>query len=289
MWRRVLQQAFLAFCTAAPAAAQSDVLQEIEALDWYQQQALHNVPGSRSTYSLGPNERMVLGDQARRFLALTQGDSGWEHSVAVIEKLSGPDAGSFVDIQYFETGYLKDDDWDEMSPDRLIQEHKKKVWKTNIIRKVNDYATVEILGWAEEPVYDKNDNTICWAIELRDSEGATSINAVALELGRHGVSVLAWIGDPRQFQSVGATLGPTMDRYRFREGARYADFVPGDALATVGLQEVLLGTHLDKRDADILVAARVLVFLRKFWYVPKEFWFILPLTVLAVVGLARRY
>ena len=288
MLKHFLQLLPVAFCTAVPAMAQTELDKEIRDLSWYKREAVYNIPGSRGAYSLGANERMLMGDQARRFLELTLGNSGGEDAVAVIEILSGPTAGSLVYIQDCNIGYLDEESWDKVSPEALIQDHIKSLWATNIVRKVNGYPTLEILSWAQEPTYDKSHDEIYSAVEMRDSEGATMIVAVALKLGRYGVSVLTWIGDPRQFQDVETILGPTLSRYSFQEGARYADFVPGDAVATARLRDVMLDVHSQERDAGALMAAQVLIFLRKFWYIPEYLWFILPLTFMVVARLAMR-
>ena len=143
----------------------------IEALDWQAQRVAYDVPGSKSTYSLGPDERIVLGAQARRYLALTQGIDGWPDVVALIESTGGPTAGSFIDIEYHKIGYLEDGDWTDVAPDSLLQEIVDGTRESNPIRAQNGYPTLEVLGWAEEPFYNQRNNTVYWATRLRDSEG----------------------------------------------------------------------------------------------------------------------
>ena len=114
MFKRTALTLLLALLVAAPALAQSHVWEALEALNWKSDPVAYEVPGSKSTYSLASDERIVLGDQARRYLALTQGIDGWPEVVALIESTSGPMAGSFIDIEYHEIGYLEDEDWKDV-------------------------------------------------------------------------------------------------------------------------------------------------------------------------------
>ena len=279
MLERFALTLFLAVVAAAPAAAQSD---PIEALDWQAQRVAYEVPGSKSTYSLGPDERIVLGAQARRYLALTQGIDGWPDVVALIESTGGPTAGSFIDIEYHEIGYLEDGDWTDVAPDSLLQEIIDGTRESNPIRAQNGYPTLEVLGWAEEPFYNQRNNTVYWATRLRDSEGMESINAIALKLGRHGYAKLTWTGGPEQFRNAKVALGPALASYDYKEGARYADFRAGDAVAAVGLGALAVSMMTGNRKAwgtGLLAGAMILL---------KKFWYLLLLPFLALGRLFRR-
>ena len=268
MFKRSALPLLLAVFAAAPALAQSNGWEQLEALDWKSETVAYDVPGSKSTYSLGADERIVLGDQARRFLALTQGVDGWPDVVALIESTGGPMAGSFIDIEYHEIGYLEDGDWKDIAPDSLLQDIIDGTRESNSVRKENGYPTLEVLGWAEQPFYNERNNTVYWATHLRDSDGFESINAIALKLGRHGYSKLTWTGDPQQFQDAKLSLGPALRAYDYNEGARYADFVSGDAVAAVGLGALAIGMMTgNKKGWAAGFFAGALLLLKKFWYI----------------------
>ncbi|MDJ0943023.1 MAG: DUF2167 domain-containing protein [Kiloniellales bacterium] len=264
MFQRPALILFLAAAAASPATAQSD---PVEDLHWQSQRLVYEIPGSKSSYDLGPNERIVVGAQARRFLELTQGIDGWPDVVALIESTGGPAAGSFIDIEYHEIGFLEDEDWKDVAPDSLLQEIIDGTRDSNPIRAENGYPTLEVLGWAEEPHYNARNNTVYWATRLRDSEGIEAINAIALKLGRHGYSRLTWTGDPEQFQNAKMALGPALTSYDYQEGARYADFRAGDAVAAVGLGALAVGMMTGNKKAwGAGILAGALVLLKKFWY-----------------------
>lgn len=268
MFKRSALTLLLALFVAAPALAQSDVWEALEALDWKTDLAAYEVPGSKSSYSLASDERIVLGAQARRYLALTQGIDGWPDVVALIEATGGPMAGSFIDIEYHEIGYLEDEDWKDVAPDSLLQDIIEGTRESNPVRAENGYPTLEVLGWAQEPFYNERNNTVYWATHLRDSEGGESINAIALKLGRHGYSRLTWAGDPQQFQDAKLALGPALRAYNFKDGARYADFTAGDAVAAMGLGALAVGMMTgNKKGAVAGFFAAALLLLKKFWYI----------------------
>jgi len=265
MLQRFAMTLFLAVVAAAPAAAQSD---PIEALDWQSQRLAYEIPGSKGTYNLGPDERIVVGAQARKYLELTQGIDGWPDVVALIESTGGATAGSFIDIEYHEIGFLEDEDWKDVVPDSLLQEIIDGTRESNPIRAENGYPTLEVLGWAEEPHYNERNNTVYWATQLRDSEGIEVINAIALKLGRHGYSRLTWTGDPQQFQDAKMALGPALTSYDYQEGARYADFRAGDAVAAVGLGALAVSMMTGNKKAwGAGIFAGALILLKKFWYI----------------------
>lgn len=267
MSKRLVLSLLLVLFATAPATAQSDSWELIEALDWQSQRVAYQVPGSKSTYNLGPNERIVLGEQARRYLELTQGVDGWVEVVALIEATGGPTVGSFIDIEYHEIGYLEDEDWKDVAPESLLQDIIEGTRDANPIREKNGYPTLEVLGWAEEPYYSERKNTVYWATRLRDSTGGETINAIALKLGRHGYSKLTWTGDPQQFLDAKVALGPALGSYDYQEGARYADFQTGDAVAAVGLGALAVGMMTGNKKAwGAGLFAGALVLLKKFWY-----------------------
>lgn len=268
MFKRSAPILLLALFAAAPALAQSNGWEALEALDWKTDIVAYEVPGSKSTYSLASDERIVLGDQARRYLALTQGIDGWPDVVALIESTGGSMAGSFIDIEYHEVGFLQDEDWKDVAPDSLLQDIVEGTRESNSVRAENGYPTLEVLGWAQEPFYSERNNTVYWATHLRDSDGYESINAIALKLGRHGYSKLTWTGDPQQFQDAKMALGPALRAYNFKEGARYADFTAGDAVAAVGLGALAVGMMTgNKKGWAAGFFAGALLLLKKFWYI----------------------
>ncbi len=264
MFQRLALPLFLLAVAATPATAQTD---PIEALDWQSQRLAYDVPGSKSTYNLGPDERIVVGAQARRYLELTQGIDGWPDVVALIESTGGPTEGSFIDIEYHEIGFLEDEDWKDVAPDSLLQEIIDGTRESNPARAESGYPTLEVLGWAEEPNYNERNNTVYWATRLRDSEGYDVINAIALKLGRHGYSRLTWTGDPEQFRNAQVALGPALTSYDYKDGARYADFRAGDAVAAVGLGALAVSMMTGNKKAwGAGIFASALILLKKFWY-----------------------
>lgn len=268
MFKRSVLALLLAVSATAPALAQSDIRAALDTLDWKTAAVAYDLPGSNSVYSLNPGERLVLGKQARRYMALMEGADAWPDVDAVVESQSGPTEGSFILIEYHEIGFLADDDWKDVASDTLLAEIVEATRQTNEVRRANGYPTLEVQGWVQEPYYSKRRNTVYWAIDVRDSRGFALINAVAMKLGRHGFSKLTWAGLREQFQDAKMALGPALRAYNFKEGARYADFRDGDVIAAVGLGAMAMSLMTgNKRAFGGGILAGALVLLKKFWYV----------------------
>ena len=215
-----------------PALAQDDAAKrEVETLPWEPGPGLRTVHGADATYRQSSTQLWLGGQIAARALFLSQGTDEWTNVVGL---LVDPGLGTRVVIEHLNTGYIADIDWNDFEAAVVLDLAQELLEESNAERSRSGYPTLELLGYAAPPQYDEDLDTVHWAFRYRNSNGVVGINASAMVLSRDGFSVITWSGPTHQFRGR-ATLAAAVEAYSFNEGARYADYRPGDALAGVGL------------------------------------------------------
>jgi len=167
------------------------------------------------------------------------------------------DAGGYAFIIQFENmGYVKDADADKIDYDDLLKDLKESSVKENEERKKQNVFTMDLLGWAAKPYYDKNTKVLHWAKEysIPGAEQHT-LNYDIRILGRKGVLTLQAVSAMDQLDSVNSHIGDVLGMVNFKEGNRYSDFdsktdevaawtigglVAGKVLAKVGFFAVIM-------------------------------------------------
>lgn len=171
----------------------------------------------------------------------------------------GPFADSsyaFV-ITYDAMGYVKDDDADKINYNDMLKEMQSGEKEENAERVKQGYTTIHMVGWAQQPFYDKTNKVLHWAKELKfgtDAEQNTLNYEVRL-LGRRGVLSLNAVATMSEFALVKKDIDKVLAMPSFTKGNTYAEFdskvddvaawtigglVAGKVLAKAGLFALLL-------------------------------------------------
>lgn len=167
------------------------------------------------------------------------------------------DAGGYAFIIQFEDiGYVKDADADKIDYNDLLKELKESSAKENEERKKQNVFTMDLLGWAAKPYYDKQTKVLHWAKEYSiPGEEKHTLNYDIRILGRKGVLTLQAVSAMDQLDSVNHNIGDVLGMVTFKEGNRYSDFdsktdevaawtigglVAGKVLAKVGFFAVIM-------------------------------------------------
>ena len=167
------------------------------------------------------------------------------------------DAGGYAFIvNYEDIGYVKDHDADKINYDDLLKELKESSEKDNEERKKMNLFTMDLLGWAAKPYYDKEKKVLHWAKEF-SIPGAEqhTLNYDVRILGRKGVLTLQAVSSMQELDSVNSHIDEVLGMVTFSEGNRYAEFdsktdevaawtigglVAGKVLAKVGFFAIIL-------------------------------------------------
>ena len=157
----------------------------------------------------------------------------------------GPlDHGSWaVTVSYEEQGYVKDDDADKINYDDMLKKMQQQAHDANPGREKAGYPSIEIVGWAAPPRYDKVTHKLYWAKDLKfgGDEGDT-LNYDIRVLGRRGVLVLGAISSMNDFPGINQQIPSILSMVDFQAGNTYADFDPKvDKIAEYGLGALVAG------------------------------------------------
>lgn len=148
-----------------------------------------------------------------------------------------------VVITYQEDGYVKDDEAASINYTDLLKTMKESTVEENEERIKAGYEKVELVGWAEQPHYDKANHKLYWAQDLRFGDDPDhTLNYDVRVLGRRGVLSLNAIASTDQLQSIQVDMQSVMSFVEFNDGNRYTDFTPGvDKVAAFGIGALIAG------------------------------------------------
>ncbi len=178
------------------------------------------------------------------------------------------DAPWFMSVRFERSGFVKDDDAQKWDVDELLQSYKDGTEAANAERKKMGVPEMEILGWAQKPVYDAGTHRLAWAMSSRD-KGATAnepqgVNYNTYALGREGYFSMNLVTDLDALPTYKPAAHTLLDGMQFAEGKRYADFNPStDRVAEYGLAALVVGAAAKK----LGLFATLALLLAKFWKV----------------------
>lgn len=189
--------------------------------------------GDNATLELPEGYVFLDAEETVKFMELTQNtSSGREYTF-------GPEGLDwFAVLEFDDTGYVKDDE--EIDADALLESVRVGTAESNKMRRERGWAEMHITGWRFKPRYDAQSNRLEWAIDAQ-SEGQTVTNFNTRVLGRRGVTSVVLVAGPEQLDQVVPLFKQVLAGYTFNEGERYAEFKPGDKVATYGLAALVAG------------------------------------------------
>lgn len=149
----------------------------------------------------------------------------------------------FIVLEYSEDGFVKDDDADKFNYDDMIKKLRADAAASNEERKKEGYGTVEIIGWATPPRYDKSAKKLYWAKEIAfNGSPEHTLNYNIRMLGRKGVLVANAVAGMQDLAKIEAATPQILSMVDFNTGNRYADFdKKTDKVATYGIAGLILG------------------------------------------------
>ncbi|HMG16566.1 MAG TPA: DUF2167 domain-containing protein [Saprospiraceae bacterium] len=128
-------------------------------------------------------------------------------------------------ISYESLGYVNDKDADNINFDELLLKLKNEVKETNNQRKSDGFNSIELIGWASKPYYDKNKKVLHWAKELKfGRDKLNTLNYNLRILGRNGVLVLNAVANINKLNEVESLLDEVITSFQFLKANKYSDF-----------------------------------------------------------------
>jgi uncharacterized membrane-anchored protein len=166
----------------------------------------------------------------------------------IFPKDKGPlDLGSWaVTVNYEDGGYVKDDDAEKINYDDLLKKMQQQVKDVDPEREKEGYPSIDLVGWAAPPRYDKTTHKLYWAKDLKFGDSPEdTLNYDIRILGRHGVLVLGAISSMNTFPEIDQKVPTILSMVDFQPGNSYADFDPKiDKVAEYGLATLIAGGAL---------------------------------------------
>jgi uncharacterized membrane-anchored protein len=208
-------------------------------------------PIAKLPWKLGP-QHVDLGHNASLDLPAGHRFLGLPDAAQVMEKMGNlsnenllgiavsdrEDADYLVSIRYEEEGYVKDDD--KLDAKELLESIRSGEDEYNEERKKRGFPPIHAEGWFEEPVYDKADHKLMWALKVASTDGA-SINLSTRILGRRGYVSVTLISGPEKIAQYRNDGHVWVDATTFNPGSRYTDFNGAtDKVAKYGLAGLIL-------------------------------------------------
>ena len=199
------------------------------------------LPEARATLDLGTAYDFYGPDDARKILTTIWGNppgAGDGILGLVMPAGKGPltDAWGAV-VTYDPSGYVSDEDAATVDYTKILEQLREGEAEDNAERRKNGYPELTLMGWAEQPHYDRVSHSVIWARDLKVSNSQTDgLNYDVRTLGRGGVLSLNLISGMDHLDEVKAAAHEFASHASFDPGARYADFDPNmDKKAEYGI------------------------------------------------------
>ncbi len=185
--------------------------------------------------------------------------------LGVVLPPKGQEAAWAMVVSWDGEGHVADDDAAKMDYGDLLKTMQEDAEESNPERAKQGYSTVELLGWAEQPHYDRETHKIYWAKKLRfsDDPQVTTLNYSVRILGARGVLELNTIDRNENLPAVAKASKDILAVTSLTKGNRYEDFQDGiDPVKAGGITALIVGGVLAKKVGLLAVIG---VFLLKFF------------------------
>ncbi len=227
----------LTLCFSAQAQEVEEAVEEEPFIQW--QPGPATAPVGDVAQIEVPEEFVYLDAEHTKRLMEAFGNPLSQTEMATVAPMSDEEQW-FLVFEWDAIGYVKDDE-EDLDADSILKSIRAGTEAANEIRRERGWATMDIVGWHEEPRYEPVTNNLTWAI-VGSSEGQQNINRIIKLLGRRGVMTATLVSSPEELAAASTASDRLLAGYSFKEGSRYAEFIPGtDKLAEVGLAALVVG------------------------------------------------
>ena len=176
--------------------------------------------------------------------------------------VSQTNAWAFI-LSYDESGYVKDEDADEIDYDEMLKSIQESEAESNEQRVAAGYAPVHILAWASKPYYDKDRKILHWAKKLQfgneaQADGDLTLNYDVRILGRKGVLSMNAVGTMSQLGDINKHIPDVLSIAEFKKGYTYSEFNPSvDKVAAYTIGGLIAGKLLAKTGILLLLLKNI--------------------------------
>ncbi|HLT31008.1 MAG TPA: DUF2167 domain-containing protein [Myxococcaceae bacterium] len=141
----------------------------------------------------------------------------------------------FIVFEWNGVGYVKDEEKDTLDPDAIFKSLKAADEEGNVWRRENGFPTMTLTHWFEAPHYDPETNHLVWATHYDVEDGSKTVNYNVRMLARRGLMSVTLVEEPHLLEPAMPGARRIFEGLTFKTGSRYAEWKPGDKVATYGL------------------------------------------------------
>lgn len=210
-----------------------------------------SIQGELATVNV-PDGFVFLGDKDAQFVLTSLWNNPEDHGVLgmMVPKgvdLLAPESWAII-YSYEEDGHVSDDDAEDTDYAELLGDMQKQTIANNSSRVAAGYPSLELVGWAKTPFYDKESHKLHWAKEIKfGTDSVNTLNYNIRMLGRKGVLVMNIISGMDNMKTVESNIDKILASTNFNTGNKYEDFDSGvDKVAEYGIGGLIAGGILLK-------------------------------------------
>ncbi|MES2737792.1 MAG: DUF2167 domain-containing protein [Verrucomicrobiota bacterium] len=216
------------------AAREKEFLKEIEALGWTREGKAK--VGSMAEVAIPKGWRFTDGNGTRSLLKMygnLPGDSE-------LGMLTTEGHGPWVIFEFDDSGYVKDDEKNELDADAMLKSLKEGQEIGNERRREMGLEELQLLGWAVPPRFNDKTKNLEWALRIGSKNGQ-SINYSTRLLGRNGVMEVDLVCGPEEMDTLVPQYQSIIAGFQYVTGNSYAEYREGDKVAKYGLTALVAG------------------------------------------------
>lgn len=194
--------------------------------------------GDQAQIELGDEYTFIDGEDAREVLEFL-GEPISDLEVGAVFAKSEDEEWA-IWFHYDPIGYVKDDEKESLDSKEILESIKEGNDEQNKIRMKQGFSPIEVVGWYEEPHYDVDTNNLVWCVQ-GNCDGIPLVNYQTRLLGRHGYMAVTLATDLATLVNSQARLEDIINHFSWKTGKGYAEWVPGDKVAEIGLTALAAG------------------------------------------------
>ncbi|WP_072090598.1 DUF2167 domain-containing protein [Candidatus Pelagibacter communis] len=238
--------------------------EKINTLKWYNEDGKNTsikIPGSNANLKIYENELYLLGQDIDQYDWWAYGRTEGMDAIRVFG-----DNYSYTITKPENNGYVKIDDWSDVSPEELIQGLRDANTDQG-----DGLSYAKQINWIYKPSLDKEKNLVTYSYKVIWNNDSTSMESKNIILGREGyidqTFVFGDLSDTRKNADLAKSA--SLDT-SFTEGYTYKDYKSGDKIAAAGIGALVatsLGVKALKSSGGAAAAGGILLLLKKFWWI----------------------
>ena len=240
-------------------------MKKVDTLKWYNEEGKNisiKIPGSNAKLNIYDNEQYLLGQDIEQYDWWAYGRSYADDAIRVFA-----DGYSYSIRKPYNDGYVKIDDWSDVSPETLIQSLRDA--NKN---KGDGLAYAKEINWIYKPNLDKERNLVTYSYKVVWNDNTITMESKNIILGREGhIDQIFVFGDLSNTKDNADFAKVASRDTTFNTGYTYQDFKSGDKIAAAGIGALVatsLGVKALKSSGGAAAAAGgFALLLKKFWWI----------------------